>query len=497
MAKRLIAVREDRMALWYKLLFLTGVTLRVILSLLNGDANDDHISVIRALAFEDHQSASRDHWESFQPKLYHSTVAAILQIANFLEPMISSIPAIHVRVGNLLACAAGIVTLWIVLKWLQQVDISRKSRLLTFSILALNPKLIAINSQTTNDSFVIMFGTIAIYFGYMFFRFRFPVHFVYLLAASILAGLSKGNGIVVFLIAICVFAVGILRPALAAGWERVALIRWAVVFVTVYLGSLALFGPYLNQYRSTESPFTINIKAAPPPGFLKKTEAYRPGIRSIVDGFLTFRLVDLLREPRNIYTPLARETVELPYDESKQFYPDHQTSLWSQLYARFHSVHFDYWPFSWRLDSSAVVGLIRVALLLGLLPSVLLVTGLASEALLSMRWVCGRSTRPYGLSNLLLVICAYGFLAFVVAYAFRYRDYGVLKVIFIFPGLLGFAWCFSRSYDRLRRDLGKFGKAVASWVDIVIMALLATYVVDIVILIGHQFMLKVYPGSAG
>jgi hypothetical protein len=50
----------------------------------------------------------------------------------------------------------------------------------------------------------------------------------------------------------------------------------------------------------------------------------------VADGFLTFRLLNLLREPYITYPPAA--------------YPVHRTSFWSQIYGRAHFVHFDAWP---------------------------------------------------------------------------------------------------------------------------------------------------------
>ena len=72
-----------------------------------------------------------------------------------------------------MSCAAGIVTLWIALVFLcSEINVSANVRFLSFSLMALNPGLIGINAQATNDSFVILFASPALYSGYHFFEKR-------------------------------------------------------------------------------------------------------------------------------------------------------------------------------------------------------------------------------------------------------------------------------------------------------------------------------------
>lgn len=51
-------------------LFVTGCALRIILSFVNQQANDDHMWIIRTIAFEDWVPGLKDHWQGYQPKVF-------------------------------------------------------------------------------------------------------------------------------------------------------------------------------------------------------------------------------------------------------------------------------------------------------------------------------------------------------------------------------------------------------------------------------------------
>lgn len=63
-----------------------ALLLRALLATFNREANDDHVGVIRTIAYEDRMPASGDVRESFQPKLYHLAVAGPLRLLPMLSP---------------------------------------------------------------------------------------------------------------------------------------------------------------------------------------------------------------------------------------------------------------------------------------------------------------------------------------------------------------------------------------------------------------------------
>src|SRR5262245_1297769 len=149
------------------LVFLCGALLRVAFVLVNLEVNDNHIEVISVNADENRIPEKAEFWEAFQPKLHHVTVEALWRAVP-----ISSL-ANRIRLAQLVSCAAGIVTLWIALVFLRsESNVSAKVRFLSFALIALNPGLIGINAQATNDSFAILFANLALYSGYHFFEKR-------------------------------------------------------------------------------------------------------------------------------------------------------------------------------------------------------------------------------------------------------------------------------------------------------------------------------------
>ena len=346
------------------MVFVTGCALRIILSYLNQQANDDHMWIIRTIAFEDWVPGLKDDWQGYQPKLYHWTVALLLRL---VAPWVPDSGDVQIRIANLVNCAAAIALLLVARSWLRRSSLPTPTVLLTFGLLVLNPRLVGIGSQATNDTFVILFGTLSLFWGVRFFDAMSWRALFGMSGFAALAMLSKGNGLVVLLAHVCVFTAVLVRRTSHTAWPRVRLATAALLFVGVVISAAASFGPYLDNYRDGGSPFAQNMKAPPLPHFFEKTTAYRPGIRSVADGIMTFRLGDMLREPALMNYSLHDPDDPTNYDATG--YPLHQTSLWSQLYGRLHFVHFDRWPRTWQSDSEIVHWIGRAALVLGLVPT--------------------------------------------------------------------------------------------------------------------------------
>src|SRR5262244_2592954 len=308
-------------ALW---VFACGVILRIALALVNDQANDVHMNVIKIMAYENRIPENDEDHEAFQPKLYHATVAALLKIVRPQSAQVETILA------QLISCAAGIFTVFLAYRFFgSEVEFSEKVRFLAFSLLALNPVLIGINAQATNDSFVILFGSLAFYFGWHFFQNQRTIDFCWMLVSAVLAGLSKGNGLVIFIAILGVFAVTFCRMGENHFRRRSATSLYGFIFLVSYLALVPTLGPYWKTYRQYDSPFVTNAD----PVLLPYWNAL-PGERvGIVNALFTFRFGDMLRNPQRV-------NKDGPY-------PLHQFSRWSQLYGRAHFVHFDAYPSSW------------------------------------------------------------------------------------------------------------------------------------------------------
>src|SRR5215831_13859456 len=276
-------------ALW---VFVCGVILRVALALVNDQANDTHTNVIRIMAYENRIPENHEDREAFQPKLYHATVAALLKI---MRPQSGRIETI---VAQMVSCTAGIFTLLLAYRFfMSEVEFSEKVRFISFSLLALNPVLIGINAQATNDSFAILFGSLAFYFAWHFFQNTRTVDFCWMLGSVVLAGLSKGNGFVIFIAILATFAIAFWRIGNVRYPSRSVTALYGFILFVSYLTLVPTLGPYWKNYHEYGSPFVTN---ADPSLVLARKEIFQPGPTSIMDALFTFRFGDMLRNPERV-----------------------------------------------------------------------------------------------------------------------------------------------------------------------------------------------------
>src|SRR5262249_24157136 len=156
---------------------------------------------------------------------------------------------------------------------------------IAFSLLALNPVLIGINGQATNDSFAILFGSLAFYFGWLFFQNQRTIDFFWMSVSAVLGGVSKGNGLVIFIAILATFAIAFCRIGNVRYPLRSVTALYGFIFLVSYLTLVPALGPYWKHYSQYGSPFVTN---ADPSLLLARKEISQPGTTSIVDGLFTF-----------------------------------------------------------------------------------------------------------------------------------------------------------------------------------------------------------------
>lgn len=452
--------------------FVIATMLRLVLAIVNRESSDNHVDVIDVLAFErEFPQYDRDRdvvKEAFQPKLYHATVAAIVRADPFdLEsrPCAYDYPApVHViLIGQTVSALAGILTLWVVLRFLALVGLSAKTRFFTFALVALSPALIAINVQVTNDSFMILFGSLASYWGYRFFRDFRGWDFAGMTAAAIATAMSKATGLPMCLAITLVFAITLVRTPAAGTPRPTTMLLYALAFWIALLSSFTIVAPnvgtYRELYRRYGSPFVTNRTPEPFPRLFARTQfGGDPGVRSIAESLFTFRIIDLLREPRVGNGP-------------GEHYPLHRTSLWSQVYARWNSIRFDDYFESWRTRSALAPALMRLTFVLALFPAALFVFG-AAGALVRLVSDPDR-LRP---EQWLVAVTAAGYTAFLIVLALRYRDFSFFKPIHALAGLLAFLVPFGYACDRFYSPSD--GAGVRRIGDVLLAALIVLYAFD-------------------
>ena len=451
-------------ALW---VFACGVILRIALALVNDQANDIHMNVIKIMAYENRIPENEEDREAFQPKLYHAMVAALLKIVSPQSGRIETILA------QLISCAAGIFTVLLAYRFfMNEVGVSEKVRFIAFSLLALNPVLIGINAQATNDSLAILFGSLAFYFGWHFVQNQRVIDFCWMSVSAVLGGLSKGNGLVIFIAILATFAIAFCRIGNAQYPSRNVTALYGFIFLVSYLTLVPTLGPYWKHYHEYGSPFVTN---ADPALVLARSEIFQPGTTSIVDALFTFRFGDMLKNPQRVNTGVD--------------YPLHQSSGWSQLYGRAHFVHFDAYPPTWVVPTGTwarplVFNIGRLILLCAVVPTVLMLTGLLRSLISAGRSLTTAQPSERRLTDWLLDFTTVGYILFLVVLFIKYRNTGWFKAIYIFPGFLAFLVFFARECDHFYAWCEE-KKILRFSADTTFAVLLLLYVIDATALLGQ------------
>lgn len=438
--------------------------LRLTLALINRQAYDDHMGVITWILQHHSLPLREDCWECFQPKLYHLTVAGLIQFLG-----------IHTAAGQIVAaqlinCIAGGITLLVVWAFLKRIPIEDQ-RLLAFVFLltALNPVFIAINSQATNDTFVILFMTLAAYFTFLVLQEGRVQSFLLAVLFASLAISSKTNawaGVLAILAALLVKAW--LDRARSKRSALFAVLFFLLVFLIACLNPINQYIANIRRYRV---PVVVNILTPPFPAFFEKTCLPKSGIVSIQDGLFTFRFVELLKHPSLV--------------DNLGDCPPYRTSLWTQLYARAYSSRFDNYPPTWSSPTPSVLDLTRLIFVFALLPTAVIALGAFLELVTFLKGLLRKNSFDlHWISYGLFLFLFWGYIAFIVSYSLIYREFPVMKAVFIFPGLLSFNAYFLQG---ARKFVNRFNRM--SWLvwlfRAALFCLLALFVADIFLLILH------------
>jgi hypothetical protein len=256
-------------------------------------------------------------------------------------------------------------------------------------------------------------------------RFRLK-DFLLMVAFSVLAGATKTSALVLIT---GVMVVWIIKLATDGVFRR-PFSRWHIpallIYVMISLTSTLFLGEYYSNNRKYDKPVVYNTPTGDIPHLYKKSDFRRPGVQSIVEGYFTFRLFDMLKTP-----VVSNEDL---------VYPKHRTSVWSQLYGRSHFIYFENWPpGKWQSNKPAMWWTGRVALVLALLPLTLLMIGFWKTFRVWPLWIWKRNN-DFIKNGYEWILHAFmvGFMLFIILFTLYGRDYSFMKIIYLFPGLLAF-----------------------------------------------------------
>lgn len=407
-----------------------AILLRFFLSLVNYDANDDHHEVAVKILEAGRLLNVTDCWQCYHPKLYHLTVAGVFKVFAITDVKTQIITA---QMVNFMISLLLLRYLWL---FIIKQDWNNKIKLFTFSFIALNPALIAINSMATNDTFVIFFSTLLIYYLWLYLKTPNLKYGILIILLILLSALSKATGIGIFLIAVLILSMKIFtdrdnKPLLFLHLKIVS------ALIILFMLIIPFAGTYYENYKVKDGDFTSNQVKSPPPHFFERTYDSRPGVISVADAYFTFRFFNLMQNPT------------ITNGES---YFMSRTSLWTQLYARTFFMHYEQHPAAWRSVDPLLLTIGRILLLLGLLPIALIIMSLIKHLVSFIK-----DLLPLKKNALLPDHVFLFFLVFILLSlthrTYNYRDFAVMKSIYVFPVLISFIFYFGRGLNFLSEKI--------------------------------------------
>ncbi len=447
------------------LIFSLSIGLRFFLALVNSEANDNHFEVIQRIL--NHLTVNKaDCWECYHPKLFYYSVVEFLRFFSI------SNPRSQIIAGQMINCFLGIATLIVVWFFVKDVTKKRTLRLLTFSLFALNPVLIGINAQLTNDTLIILLATCAILVFWKYLKTNNLLIGLLAIFFAALASLAKASGIVLMTSFFVVITLRLFRfkPFSINKKNLVLFLLIPICFIAILF-----IGPYYQTYKTEGDFFSSNWKKSPPLQFIKQAKTDRPGATSIVDAFFTFRIIDLIKTP---YIPV-----------DPNVYPLNRTSLWSQLYGRGLFVQFDQWPSSWRNTSINVLTIGRIILLVGLVPLIIMFYGLIIQLFEIFSVIFKKGLNYFSdltiwIFPLFLII----FLAMEVFLSASYRDFASMKAIYVFPALVCLVQSFICGYEKMNLSKKPWSRILI----FLLVIMICFFIIDILVLI-----IQLWPNFVG
>ncbi len=458
-------------------IFLLSFFLRFSLASINRYANDHHFQVIQLIRtthiIPDRNTPSCK--QCYHPKFYYLSTAKLIDLLSLNKPMDYDYQRTFAQYVNALA---GLITIGFIFSFLLKINLPKNIVLITTALIALNPRFVSINIQVTNDSFAILFSTLAIYFFYFFLRNKKRQSIILATIFTSLALLSKFSGIILLMGMVLILIVKLLlslKKTASKKTKPINLYAMAlIIFLVGTISSAVLFGPYYTNYQTAGDPLAINIPKSPPPYFIKRTYLDKKnGMISVVDSFFKFRIINLIQYPFMSKANQVRAKTLA------------KTSLWTQIYARFNFIQYESHPMFWKNKSDNARVIAEVSYLTALLPLAIFFYGFLVNA---QNLFLG--LKKYGLnfiltnSDWIFFFFAILFLVAIMKFSADYRTVSSMKSIYILPAILSFIKILADGFLNLNNKLKKlkYKKIYISAIYLIFSVLMIFYVADSILL---------------
>jgi uncharacterized membrane protein YwzB len=422
--------------------FLFAVLLRLVLSIINTESNDDHVTPVLLFIKNGALPMTNDCWECFQPPLFYlivGNIARLLSISTDIH-VFSLIQSINF--------IASIIILRAIRLTIHKISLAPKPKLVIFAFFAFNPELISLSVLATNDTLAILFGTLILL------QLSKPDSYkkwISIAVLTILGSITKGNFLVfpIGLSAIVLFKIVVIRPFTL---RRLLMLVWVIgVFLVI-----AFSGGYVEKFQTYRTPFKTNMNKSAPPVISGDDTAYvgRKGVNSITTSYLSFNIISLLKKPY-----ITNGTVCLEA---------HRQSFFTLLFGQYSNFLFENHPFKWQTNNNDSHNISRINYVVHVV-----ILCFVLWAVFSIVFEKDWSARFVKDATWVQVFLLGAFVVFVVKYSYDYRDYSTIKLAFIYPVYVGLVSLTSTIIGHLRH---KYQNMISGLMVVAVVLYLINYV---------------------
>ncbi len=382
--------------------FVILACIRILFCFLNHDANDNHLQPVELFLIHNKYPAFSECHECFQPPLVYSFVKVVSQLTK--QTGYEEFRFVFQAITTLISIAF----LYFIFAFHYRLNLSDKWKLILAVFWGLNPKLITIGSQYTNDNFILLFGMIFITIVISIFKNQqIKWNLLLLGLIAVLAPISKGTGLILTALFCCILFIYLLK----AKWTFLQKAMLFVGALFIVFISIAYFGNYYKRYLEAGETFAINVRAEPFP-VLYGNDTFtvpRPGIKSISEAFGTFYITSLVDSP----------FIVNDYGDVQKL----RRSFWTLLYGQYSNALFEQFPNQWKSEHPDMMHFASVNYLIQLPLFILLLFGFGS--------VFGQNLNfKWSIEKVYLLLTFLSFV-FLIKASMTYRDFCTMKLTYI------------------------------------------------------------------
>lgn len=319
----------------------------------------------------------------------------------------------------------SLIFLWHLLLFIQNLKLPDKLYPAFALFWVLNPELISVGALITNDVLLFLIGLILCNKLFKYWEKPSWRQTLVVLALCALAAVVKGNGLV-FIMAFALVAFFLfLRKMLI--FKTLSLTALATLIAVVLI---AFGGNYVRKYHENGNPFVINQLKPVKANWIKPDTVFqgRKGVTSVAESFLTFRAKSLFKKPFNT--------------NNSTDYPVHRTSFFTQFFGQFSNYFFESHPPSWHTNNNDARNLILLNYAIHLPLFFWFVVWILIASI--------KQIRKPGAQRTVHLLLFWLFLFFVMRYTLIYRDFGNMKVMFMFPIIASLTWLHAESIRKFK-----------------------------------------------